>query len=500
MPPSREIDAELMDFLYGELSDADADRFRERLSADAELSAEVEAFQRTRDAFKALPVEEPPPAVSAQLLHEAAKRAPARKRAQPIEERPGLWAAVVELFQPLLRHPAAASVAALLLVGGVAGALYLRGVDSPAHPTADSHAPAPGIAAPDEPRNSAFARIDGLDVDEGGRGDVTLETQPSAGYLDTGVEDSEDNSELHARLAEPEQEKALRETTGESQRWSVNEKADEGRRGGATPKGTEPLANAVSGADPLVFRDEVAKADPAPPPASDKPMDGDGKLTLDIRDKTTSKDVAGKKGKREQGVAERAEPESEQKSVAQQAMPLRKSKESSAPAKAPTARTRSFSAADEGGDFGVADDDADMRAPEPQTSAIGGAASGAGGGSYRSYKNKDDQWAKSQHGVLNRTLDSKATKKSQSKRCREAAQIANDILDRNPEYYTSKVKDSKWLQPCSGFVATERTLRARKRSGTDTGKANAAKAKKKAGTDSTKAKAAPAEMDSAETE
>ena len=64
------------------------------------------------------------------------------------------------------------------------------------------------------------------------------------------------------------------------------------------------------------------------------------------------------------------------------------------------------------------------------------------------------------------------------KDCREAARIANDILDRNPDYYYKKVAGSKSVQPCSWYVRDERTRRvtARKAKSSNTGAAAKAKA------------------------
>ncbi|RMH42463.1 MAG: hypothetical protein D6689_07980, partial [Deltaproteobacteria bacterium] len=148
MPRSAEIDALMVDYLYGELSASEAEEFRKRLDADPDLRAEVAALERTRRAFGALEQEEPPPAVTARLMHAAAQRAPAA----PARE-PGLWARIAAWFEPVARHPAVASVAALVVVGGVAGALYLRGYDRMARPVVATEARAPDAvrAAPAPP-------------------------------------------------------------------------------------------------------------------------------------------------------------------------------------------------------------------------------------------------------------------------------------------------------------------------------------------------------------
>lgn len=82
------------------------------------------------------------------------------------------------------------------------------------------------------------------------------------------------------------------------------------------------------------------------------------------------------------------------------------------------------------------------------------------------------------------------------KRCQDAARIANDILDRNPDYYYQRVDRSSSVKTCSGFVSAERDRRAQSR-----GKKRAAKPKKstskKGASSSDKAQAAPARDEAA---
>jgi hypothetical protein len=59
------------------------------------------------------------------------------------------------------------------------------------------------------------------------------------------------------------------------------------------------------------------------------------------------------------------------------------------------------------------------------------------------------------------TQNKKLEDAARLKRCRDAAQIANDILDRNPDYYYQKVTGSVAVKSCSGFVTAERNRRAR---------------------------------------
>ncbi len=174
-----DLDALLISALYGELSPG------QRVELDAHLAAHpgdrgvldqlALARQLVQTSGVLVPHLDPAPAVSAQLVQAAARRAPARA------SEPGLWASVVGLFAGLGRHPAMASAAALVLVVGVWGVLRLRGEDhlatseAPARAaataeaatgaSAGSAAPAPGQAGPaDRGFQVQLADGDGADL------------------------------------------------------------------------------------------------------------------------------------------------------------------------------------------------------------------------------------------------------------------------------------------------------------------------------------------------
>jgi negative regulator of sigma E activity len=122
------IDELMMDWLYQELDESSSARVAEHVHGCARCSAEASALQRTRAAFRDLSPVDPPMAVSAILMHEAARRAPAVAVAAPRAggAEDGFWARVRSWFRPIMLHPAAAAVAMLVLVAGVAGTLYVR--------------------------------------------------------------------------------------------------------------------------------------------------------------------------------------------------------------------------------------------------------------------------------------------------------------------------------------------------------------------------------------
>jgi len=131
----QDIDALLVGALYGELSSTDQERLNTHLEAhpaDRNALDDLKSAQqviRTKVASSRI-FElqlDPPQAISAQLLQEAAHRAPKMKAAAiDAPAREGWFARFVQSF---VRHPAMAAAATLVLVVGVAGSIYLRNGD-----------------------------------------------------------------------------------------------------------------------------------------------------------------------------------------------------------------------------------------------------------------------------------------------------------------------------------------------------------------------------------
>ncbi|GAB4563426.1 MAG: hypothetical protein Tsb0020_12580 [Haliangiales bacterium] len=117
----------LIDLLYGELEGDDLARAERRVREDDALSGELEALSELRALMSELPEEEPATAITNQLLHAANSEAAALKSAQSGGLLAGIWAWLQQLSESLARHPGLAAAASLVLVGGVAGALYLGG-------------------------------------------------------------------------------------------------------------------------------------------------------------------------------------------------------------------------------------------------------------------------------------------------------------------------------------------------------------------------------------
>jgi hypothetical protein len=154
MADRTDIDALLIGALYGELTPADEARLTAHLASHPADRTALEDLTHTRDAVRAIGLRttwlEPPQAVSARVLQEAARRA------KPAES----W--FQRFVRSLTAHPALAAAMTIVIIAGVASTLYLR--RDPAAPAeqAEDHelamvtpqsaaraaAPAPAIATP----------------------------------------------------------------------------------------------------------------------------------------------------------------------------------------------------------------------------------------------------------------------------------------------------------------------------------------------------------------
>jgi hypothetical protein len=175
------FDALMVDWLYDELDPAEAKSFEEHLEAHPEARAEATALKQTRAAFQELDEAEPPSSLSAILMHEAAQAA---------EPKVGLWASFTALFQPIFMHPGVSAMATLVVVVGVAGALYSRKGDVAmeaqpvavtAQPSADKAMGAPPPAAP-APETLAAKELEQTIEAEEVADEEAPEPDPSVGY------------------------------------------------------------------------------------------------------------------------------------------------------------------------------------------------------------------------------------------------------------------------------------------------------------------------------
>jgi anti-sigma factor RsiW len=104
MADRQDIDALLIDALYGELENGDRERLEAHLVNHPRDRADLEDMRATRGMLRdaqaavAFGAAEPPPAISARLLQEAARRAPAPREAG------GMLGWFNTLLRPFLLH------------------------------------------------------------------------------------------------------------------------------------------------------------------------------------------------------------------------------------------------------------------------------------------------------------------------------------------------------------------------------------------------------------
>jgi len=521
------IDSLMMDWLYEELDESTTATFDQHVAGCAHCEGELASLQRTRSALKGLPEVEPPLALSNILLHEAAKSAPVSTAKGPLDERDGLFTRFVAWFGPVLRHPGLAAAACLVLVAGVAGSLYMQGKGGYAGPTAETRAPAPtdvsAGTAPDmatdkmadtsqPPGNTENADPDKPKLDNTGLTDETAKNEKDSEEDDKTVETErpDDDMDRVARLGDDSKElkkardqlASLKQRTGRGNSGSKGNKdikADgklglksqdgflknrnrgpgQGRRVALArekkpatkgwgksksprterarrrnaPMSKTVVTNAVTGADKLVHRGGV-KQDPS----------SGGGSTADIRDSKRKRLLESPKTRASRTPAAPPKPV-----VGGVTGKFRYT----TPAKKPPTTTS-------------------VTKPSPRkvTKKSGYAqqrvtSTQSQQPAYRAYKvsPRVQIWTQKQHTRLNSAVG--------SKKCLQAARIANDILDRNPNYYYKRVGPTKQVKVCRWYVNKEWNRRAKSRS--RRAKARRPKrSKSKVGGVPSKAKAAPA--------
>ncbi|MCG8422426.1 MAG: zf-HC2 domain-containing protein [Proteobacteria bacterium] len=447
MSSCNDINALMMDWLYDELEPDRRAEFDQHLTGCANCHAEVDALNSTRAALRALPDEEPPPSLSAILLHEAARHAP---RADANDRQAGPWSRLLALFQPMLAHPAATAIATLVLVAGVAGTLFFRGVDKAEEPhnaqgervhaekKAASSAPAAVDRRPptpsDTPAGDGFRRARILD-------ESRANSEPGIS-VDT-VERSlkqlpEQNSRPDSQIAPPARKSRSRSATGSL-------KAGAKKRPRSAP--AKNRRDAPAAAD-----DFLLEAD-APVETEE---DSDGEEYGAEAEAPSSASEALEKPRAERQWSE---------SLSKPGLTPRP--ESTRPRTAETRRKPRQVSQERRTDrtlapgevaSGVAPAPAETTAQPDHDGAVvyhPRAKRSVSKSADKSRSQRAERWGRAQSRKLSRAV--------RAKRCTEAAQIANDILDRDPSYYRRYVQSSKDLARCRSDVLKEQRLRAARR-------------------------------------
>ncbi|HET9622845.1 MAG TPA: hypothetical protein VFP84_15835, partial [Kofleriaceae bacterium] len=124
MADRTDLDALLIGALYGELTPADEARLTAHLESHPADRTALAELEHTRAAVRASGLRrlmfEPPQAVSALLVQEAARRAPRTRATESWFQR---------FVRSLTAHPALAAAMTIVVVAGVASTLYVKRAD-----------------------------------------------------------------------------------------------------------------------------------------------------------------------------------------------------------------------------------------------------------------------------------------------------------------------------------------------------------------------------------
>ncbi len=201
MPGSKDIEREptaeellVLDLLYGEVNGDEAARASRRIEAEPDRADELAGFRNVRALLRELPDEEPPQAVSARLLHAAAEAAPAKgttAAATAAAAGGGFLAKIFGVFRPLVASPGLAAATMLVLVAGIAGALYVSGGFRASEPKLADHEQ----LSPTTPAGTATASPQGATVEETVGGEA-LNDPNAAAPAETGRSARLDEGEL----------------------------------------------------------------------------------------------------------------------------------------------------------------------------------------------------------------------------------------------------------------------------------------------------------------
>lgn len=431
MGDRQDIDALLVGALYGELDGDERSRLDAHLATHPADRAALDGLRSTRallrdsGATAALGSAEPSAAVSAKLLQEAARRAPAA----PVGA--GLLAFLGSFFRPVVRHPALSAAAALVLVIGVTQLVKRDGKDVElAHPEISTNspgrieaAPAPAPRPGTPPAGGAAAAAEGYAVD---LADGEAAGEPAAGR-DTAV---------RGNAATADRIDGLATTEGQARDGRAAQAKLDDDRGGVA-------ATAAAGEKRGEAKD-VAPARPAAPkptgayiaidkgsPAADIPLKNLDEAERDDRPADTNRFAqapaagATATGSGSLGSMPGGGGGLETALGGAQSAPA-----TTAPA-SPTTRTA---------------------APAPAVAARAQAAPDSGAAASLKKEDAANGWAKDQHARMVKLVN--------AGKCNEAARIAVEISRRAYDYYQSAVVNDRAIRQCQAYVERARRAKA----------------------------------------
>src|SRR5262245_14568144 len=407
MVERQEIDALLVSALYGELTPADEARLTQHLESHPTDRAVLADLTRARAAVRDSRIFEvqlePPQAVSALLLQEAARRARKINADKPS------WFA--RFLHSMLAHPAMAAATMLVVVVGVAGTLYLRSGESQfadqtvatgkdnanrngelKQEEAVTTPPAPAVVADPAPSDAAIRLVE-KNADKA----VERKADGKATADDYGVDLHESVSKRTQVATKPADPRA------DALRRQRDQKTANGIvvRSTSTEMQPRELENEKAKLATNDSRGDLAGAGAGP--ATGAGSAAPGFADTNTRRAATSRTPA----------PGRVEPKPEAKApVAAQAAPPPAAPTSPAPAPAQTVR-------------------AEDKKTEQQRKA-----------------DEDQAWAQAQLG--------RAIQLAKAGKCQQVGQVAVTIANRAPEFYQQNVVENRELKNCGSYINAAR--------------------------------------------
>jgi hypothetical protein len=408
----QDIDALMMGALYGELSPAESTRLEEHLSGHPQDRLALDGMTRARQALRdshVLAVQaEPPAGVIALLLQEAARRAPA----------PRAGARWFARFVVLLRHPAMAAAAVIVLVAGVATTLYNNNAD---------HAMVVPEVAGVPPGESTAAQAQPTRADNAPAGSAAMIPADDVAPGTEGAVGNGDGfgADLAAdKLAAPAAPEADRKEGKQEERTRADRdqarKAELGKTAGATGAAERPRY--------------VEVTTPEPKPKTFE--DGDVAVS-DTQDSTTERS----KPKRSTTGGAPSDP----------AVSAGAKLDLNRPSKPVASPPPAAAVADDGESMAgrVATEATETKNEVAPTSVAGGMVAPT---QSAPAKKANDGAAKEQH--------ARVIELTKANKCKDAAKAAAAIYERYPDYYAEFVANDRRVKACRPYIETERKKRS----------------------------------------
>jgi hypothetical protein len=449
----QDIDALLIGALYGELDGDERARLDAHLASHPQDRSALEGMRSTRamlrdaELVSLLGAAEPPPAISARLIQEAARRA-------PVKAAGGGWVAFLStLFRPLVASPALSAAAAFVLIAGAAGVLYTRdgGMKTQEPTVAGSRnaettaaAPGPGSALWTAPAAAPEPAAAGTAAATGSIDDyrVSLEEQ---GKLEGAVADGEGDDLGRDRSIEQDKAKASRATAAERNAQLKDEvfaldglAKQDAANGFQTKGGKQPTAKKTGGTETMKLGatgDAAAATRPGYIALDPAPNDAPTVLTPD---------------------GNRADLDAAKRTEADRKESERAIKNSARGAGGGIADKAPARGAGGGGSAAPSTPEATAPAAPPPGAPQKPAQIARDQGSKSQAYNPTaaaalDSWARDQHARM--------VKLVQGGKCTDAGAIGAEIARKAPDYYQANVANDRQVRSCRSYV--DRARRAK---------------------------------------